>query len=405
MAGPLLRECWSQRFLSWVPLIRRFKGEGMETWLRPAWVEIDLDAVQHNIKKIREYVQPGVHLIAVLKADALGHGMLRVSQSLIKNGVNMIGVGDLAEALTLRQEASETIPILLLPSLQIGDYADLMVRNRIIPSISNMPEAKTFAERSSPQAPSSVFIKVDTGFMRAGVRWSDCLSLCQWIVEDGRLCLQGLYTHMASPEDEAFTKEQFDRFMMAANSLKKNRIDVPLLCVASTAVTLEYPEMHLNCVDCGRAFYGIRYLPNSRADLGLRRIFSSFKTKVIQFKHVYAGETVGYNRPWRMDNDGTLGLIPVGWAHGYPPQMANQGYALVKGRRVRVVGSVNTEHSTIDLTGLEDQVKVGEEVVLIGRQGDEKITLEEVCSLAKISIIQLTTSIGKSNTRVYLGGQ
>jgi alanine racemase len=376
----------------------------MDKFLRPAWVEIDLDAVRHNAHKLKEFVGPSVHLIAVLKADALGHGMIPLSRCLIRNGVEMVGVGDLGEALRIRAEVSKSIPILLLPSLPVGDSVDVILKNGVLPSLSNMTEAKAFAEKNPRENPAPVFVKVDTGYLRAGVKWSECVPLCEWVVRSGRLSLQGLYTHMAAPEDQIFTREQFDRFQAVVRTLEDRGIEVPWRCVASTAVVLQYPEMHLNCVDCGRLFYGIRYLPDSLIDLGLCRIFKAFKTKIIQIRSAENGETVGYGRTYRMKRAGTLGLIPVGWSHGYPSTLANRGDALVKGRRVKVIGSVATEHMILDVTDLEGEILVGEEVVLIGNQGNEKITLEEVSSLSGVSMIQLTTAIGNSVSRIYVGG-
>jgi len=375
----------------------------MDKLLRPAWVEIDLDGARYNAQRLKWFVGPHVHLIAVLKADALGHGMIALSKCLSRNGVEMIGVGDLAEAIKIRNEVSKSLPILLLPSLAVGDYIEVMFENMIIPSLSNFPEAQAFVEKCSGRDPFPVFVKVDTGYLRAGVRWSECAALCEWVVRSGRLRLQGLYTHMAAPEDQTFTREQFDRFQAVVRTLEDRGIEVPWRCVASTAVVLQYPEMHLNCVDCGRLFYGIRYLPDSLIDLGLSRIFKAFKTRIIQIRRAEEGDTVGYGRTYRMKRTGTLGLIPVGWSHGYPSSLANRGEALIKGRRVKVIGSVATEHSILDITDLEGEVLAGEEVVLIGNQGNEKITLEEVSSLSGVSMIQLTTAIGNSVSRIYVG--
>jgi alanine racemase len=377
----------------------------MGNWLRPTWVEIDLKAVQHNVRRVKAFVGLGVCLVPVLKADALGHGLMSVSAVLIRHGVDTIGVGDLAEAVTLRRRFGRSLSILLLPSVCFASSPDdiaLMRRRRIMPTLCDISAAKHFATQCSLRAPYPVFVKVDTGYMRAGVRWEECARLCEWLKKDGRLALQGLYTHMADPKDETFSREQYARFLQAVESVQALGMAVPLRCVASTAVVLQYPDMHLNCIDSGRLFYGIRYLPDSRIDLKLRPAFKCFKTRIIQKKPVRAGESIGYGRPCRMERDGVLGLIPVGWSHGYPTAMANKGAALVRGERVPVVGSVSTEHATIDLTG-RDGVEVGEEVVLIGRQGHGEISLAEISAISKISIIELTTAIGRSVPRVYLG--
>lgn len=378
----------------------------MGTGVRPVWVEIDLNAVQHNVRRVREFVGPDVRLVPVLKADALGHGLVPVSAVLIQQGVDTIGVGDLVEAITLRRRFGRGLSILLLPSVCLASSPDdiaLMRRHRIMPTLSDLSAATHFAAQCSPRAPYPVFVKVDTGYMRAGVRWEECAALCEWLKKDARLALQGLYTHMADPIDETFSREQYARFLRAVESVQALGIDVPLRCVASTAVVLQYPDMHLNCIDSGRLFYGIRYLPDSRIDLELHPAFKCLKTRIIQTKRVRAGESVGYGRPCRMERDGVLGLIPVGWSHGYPTAMANKGAALVKGERVPMVGSISTEHSTIDITG-RDAVDVGEEVVLIGRQANREISLAEISAISKMSVIELTTGIGRSVPRVYLGG-
>jgi alanine racemase len=347
---------------------------------RPTWVEIDLSAIANNTRRIQALVGPRVGILASLKADAYGHGALKVARTVLHNGATMIGVATVSEAAPLR-EAGINAPMLVfgyVPHWQMREA----VRLGLSITLYSVEAAQALSRAAQALKKSvNVHIKVDSGMGRLGIRAEEpenVLQLAQEVERLPGLVLEGIFTHfaMADSANLAHARLQLNRFRRVLEVLERKGIRPPLIHAANSAAILSLPEAHFDMVRPGIALYGLDPSTEVRLPEGFRPALS-FKTQVGQVKLIPAGECISYGCTFTTERPTTVAILPVGYADGFRRAPANWGSVLIHGQEAPLLGRVCMDQCIVDVSHIP-QARVGDEVVLIGRQGQATLTAEQV---------------------------
>jgi Alr-MurF fusion protein len=350
---------------------------------RPTWVEIDLSAIANNTRRIAEIIGPQVRILASLKADAYGHGALKVAHTVLHNGASMLGVATVSEAMPLRQEGLRA-PILVFgytPLWQMREAAhlDLTVTLYTLEAAQALSRAAASLGKTV-----KAHVKVDTGMGRLGMRaeeTQEVVQLVEAILGLPGLELEGIFTHFATADSgdeahKAHTRMQLERFQGVLRALRAKGLRPPLIHAANSAALLSLPESRFDMVRPGIALYGLDPSENVRLPEGFRPALS-FKTQVALVKSVPAGECISYGCAYTTERPMTIATLPVGYADGFRRGPANWGSVLIHGQEAPLLGRVCMDQCMVDVSHIP-QVRVGDEVVLIGRQGQASLTAEQV---------------------------
>src|SRR5437899_7659546 len=366
--------------------------------LRPTTLEIDLDAAAANVRAVRQMVGPGRKIFAVVKADGYGHGAAELGAAFVANGADALAVADLAEGIRLRRRGIAT-PILVYPN-SLPEAAPDAIAHSLIPTLVDLDAARAYAEAAT--GPCDVFVKVDVGLERLGVPAEQAVKTVAAMLELPRLRLAGLCAHPHAPagDDPAYAEWQLGRFTAVVDELEARGLRVPIRLLAASPFVLRFPQTYLNAVDPGRMLYGITF-PGETSPVPLRPTFRALTTRVIALKELTPRERFAELAPFPVTAPMRLGVIPMGSADGL--LWLNAGRVLVRGRVVPILTGPNLEHTRIDLTQVPD-ARVGDEVVIIGRQGDAEITIAEVARRHGLGPHHVATTVGPRVTRVYYAG-
>jgi len=344
-----------------------------------SWVEVDLDNFTHNWAQMRKLTGPSVRILQVVKADAYGHGAIRTARSAIHNGATYLGVACLSEAQALRAAGIDT-PILILGYTPAWQARELILA-RCAATVFTADVARALSRAAGELAAGvTVHVKVDTGMGRLGLLPDEVLPFVSELACLPGLRVEGLFTHfsVADATDKAYTLAQLAAFREVVAGLDAAGLRPPLLHAANSAATLELAETHLDMVRVGIAMNGLA--PSAETPLPAEfRPDLTFKTQVAKVKELPAGSYVSYGNTYRTAGTQRIAVIPVGYADGFRRAPAHWGCVLVRGRRAPIVGRVCMDQTMIDVTRIP-QVRQGDEVVLIGRQGHEELTVDEVAS-------------------------
>ncbi|HLY30702.1 MAG TPA: alanine racemase, partial [Ktedonobacterales bacterium] len=349
---------------------------------RPTWLEIDLSAIGGNTRQMKSLVGPDVAVLVSMKADAYGHGALRVARTVLNNGADWLGVATLSEAQPLRA-AGITAPILVfgyLPPWQARDAVRLDLRA----TVYDLASARALAEAAHEQGTQArIHVKIDTGMARLGIRWEDTPAIVAFFQElhalDG-LLVEGVFTHFATADsaDQTYARRQLDRFRQVLAALDAAGLRPPITHAANSAATLTLPETRFDLVRPGIAIYGLAPSVDVPLPDGFRPALA-FKTQVAQVKDIPAGEGISYGATYVTTRPTRIAVLPVGYADGFRRGPTNWGEVLVRGRRAPILGRVCMDQCMVDVTHIPG-VEQGDEVVLIGRQGDDELTADEVAA-------------------------
>ena len=371
-----------------------------EKILRPSAMEIDLDAILHNLESIQQWVGPAVRLFAVLKSNAYGFGLQEVGQAIEESGAFAIAVADLSEAVFLRR-MGVTKPILVYAN-HLPSAASEVVRYSLIPTVDSLEYAQAYSAAAS--GPLKVFVKVDTGRYRNGVMAEESPDFCRRVLEFKNLKIEGIYAHMDRLDDLEsdgdYVRWQFSRFEEALREIGKRGLEIPIRMAASSSEVVQFSHMHLNAVDPGKLIYGVYFPRSGRSKIHLRPVFQSLKTRIILKKKVKPGTPFDGKARFPLREGMKVGIIPLGWGDGLPKYPLNRGEMLVRGKRVKVLGSQYVEHARIDLTDVPE-AELGDEVTVIGRQGSEEITPEQVADLCGMGGSGLVRMVRETVPRVF----
>ena len=356
------------------------------------WAEIDRSALRHNLGVVREKIG-GAEILAVVKANAYGHGLVGVSEA-VADQVHLFGVANLEEALALRQ-AGLSHPVVILGSALPGERASI-VQDGFIPTISTVEEAEAFAQLG----PVSINFKVDTGMGRMGVPGPQWLTAFKAVSALTNLRVHSVSTHMpVSNEDAGYTRDQLARF---GNVVKQFRSEVPggyKAHVLQSAGTLAFNETPHEIVRAGIMLYGIAPLPEFQKNL---RPAMTWKTRIALIRDMPAGHGISYGRTFITPGEMRVATLSAGYADGYPRHLSNRDAAvLVHGQRCPLLGRVTMDLIMIDVSHIADAA-VGDEVVLMGRQGKEEISVTELAERADTITWEIVTRIGSRVRRVFV---
>ena len=367
-----------------------------------SWVEIDLGSIRHNVRAVKEFIGPQRHLWAVVKANAYGHSAVPTATAALEAGADGLAVSCLNEAAELRVDAGIRAPLLLLAPGE-PRAAAWVVRLDIVQTAcyEDMVEALSQAAQRL-EKPGRVHLKVDTGMGRLGVRPERAAEFAAFIAARPGLRLEGVFSHLATAEaeDPSYASLQFTRYQEAVSAIAEAGISPGMRHLANSAATLRFPEMLLDGVRAGLLIYGIRPEAPDLAPLELRPALS-WKTQVGFLQWLAAGCAVSYGGTYVTPRECLVGVVPVGYADGYPRQASNRSHVLLRGRLCPVIGVVCMDHMMIDATPA-GKPTVGDEVVLLGRQGNSAITANHLAQWASTVVHEVPTVIGRRVKRVYL---
>jgi len=375
----------------------------------PTLATIDLAALAHNLTVARQSIPASCEILAVVKADAYGHGAGAVSKRLAQLGVSRFGVATIQEGITLR-EAGIQGPILVMGALFPDQLPDLLAAG-LTPVVHDPAIADRLASlaRSRPE-PYPVHIKVDTGMGRLGLAPDQVLSLLQSPSFKGPLKADALMTHLADADgpDPDYTRIQIARFQSVVGQVEAAGLSVPFFHAANSAAILRHPSAHFNMVRPGLMLYGYQSLPADTAASSnladhkpaLLTPILTLSTRVVQIRNLGQGESISYNRTYRTSRPSRIAILPIGYADGYSRLLSNRGQVLIKGSRVGIVGRVCMDMTMVDVTCLPTAA-VGDEVVLIGRQGEAQISAAEVAAWTDTIPYEVLCAIGPRVPRVY----
>lgn len=367
--------------------------------------EIDLAALAHNYRELRRLAAPSARMMAVVKADGYGHGAIRVSETALANGADWLAVARISEVVQLREGGIEA-PLLLF-GLCFPEYVAYLAENNTRASVNSLESARLLSEEAGRLGVRlKVHIKVDTGMGRLGIVSGGINRAARSILDLAELPhleIEGLYTHFASADssDKDFARKQLHLFLELLAELKKHNFEVPLRHAANSAATIELPESHLDLVRPGIAQYGL--WPSGESDRSLIDLkpVMSLKSRIIQLKEVPAGFKISYGCTYETENPTRIATVPVGYADGYNRLLSSRGAMLLHGVRVPVVGRVCMDLTMIDVGGVKG-VEIGDEVVWLGRQGEEIISAEGMADSLQTINYEVVTSITARVDRDYL---
>ncbi|MEK7484927.1 MAG: alanine racemase [Planctomycetota bacterium] len=362
------------------------------------WAEIDLGKIQYNFSYIKKVVGPQVKMLAVVKSDAYGHGAVPVSQALIRTGADWLGVGDSSEALELR-ESGIRVPILILGAI-LADELEEVVHHDISICIHSEDRLKSLQKMAeSRQKQVGVHLKIDTGMGRLGTFVDTALRLLPQILNSKYIRLQGICTHFSNGTalNQAFTFEQLKKF---ESFLRQTRSSLPVgteIHAAASSTLFHFPEARYSMVRPGISLYGMD--PGNLYRYPLEPALA-LKTKVIYLKDMPPGSSVGYDLNYCTYKPTRIATLPVGYNDGYRTTLSNRSRVLIRGQFAPVVGRITMDYTMVDVTHIPE-VQVGEEVTLIGKQGEFQIRAEDLASWGQSIPYEVTCGLGKRVRKIY----
>ncbi|MBP1930034.1 alanine racemase [Ammoniphilus resinae] len=372
-----------------------------EPYYRSTWVEVDLQAIADNVRAFRAHLPQQTKIMAVIKADGYGHGAIPVAKAALASGAEYLGVAMLEEAIELRQ-AGITAPILALGYIP-SEFVAIAIQHDVTMTVYHeelIPAIQTAAEKLNKNA--KVHLKVDTGMGRIGVRTKEEFSqLAVAICQSPRIELEGAFTHFAcaDEEDSSYTGQQLQHFTKILESS-----EIPLIHCSNSAAAILFPNQGYNMIRLGISLYG-QYPSTYTKGKGVQlKPAFSLKAKVTHVKQVPAGTFISYGATYQVKESAYVATIPIGYADGYSRSLSNRGSVLIRGKRVPIIGRVCMDQLMVDVSSVPD-CRLGDEVVLIGKQGNQEITVDEVADLLHTINYEVTCMISKRVPRIYGNAQ
>ncbi|OGO78486.1 MAG: alanine racemase [Clostridiales bacterium GWB2_37_7] len=371
--------------------------------IRPAYAEINLDHLAHNIREVKRLAGKESQVMAVIKADGYGHGSAKIAQTLLDNGADRLAVAVLDEAIELRQ-AGFKVPIFVLGYTQ-PERAEEVVKYDLEQSVYSFEAAEALSKIAVDQNKTVlIHIKIDTGMGRIGLQANEgAVKVIKGINALPGLMIKGIFTHFAAADevDKSYTHMQFEKFKWICHELEAQGINIEIKHCGNSAAIIDLPDMHLNMVRAGIMLYGLAPSPDVMlGKLELREVMS-LKVRISHVKEIDAGQSVSYGRKFTANQKSKIASLPIGYADGYTRLLSGKSEALLKGKRVPIVGRICMDQCMIDVTGIED-VKVGDEVVLFGQQGDGFISIDEIAEKLGTINYEIVCMISRRVPRVYV---
>ncbi|TAL36734.1 MAG: alanine racemase [Spirochaetes bacterium] len=371
---------------------------------RPTRAEVSLSRLRHNMETVRALTGPGVQVMAMVKANAYGHGIKEVSDIFLAAGASCLGVAYLEEAVYLRRSGT-TAPILVCGAINTDQIADFLEHDIEITS-SSLDKSRAIAEVAARRGKTArVQMKIDTGMERIGVHWYNAERFIQGTLDLPDISVTGVFSHLAKAEsDRAFTDTQIARFANTANYMAQRNILPPLVHLANSAGILSYPDAHLTMVRPGIMLYGCDpygYAPER--EYAGRRILPAMtlKTKVSYFKVVPAGTGISYNHTYVTSEQTRVVTLPVGYGDGYARLLSNRSEVVIRGRRCPAAGTICMDQMMVDI-GPGGTAYNGDDVLLFGEMDGCMIPIEELCDKTGTIPYEMLCGISMRVPRVYV---
>jgi alanine racemase len=364
--------------------------------------EVDLGALAYNYQQLRRLAPPAVKFLAVVKADAYGHGAVPVAKRLEELGADFLGVARVEEGIELRNGGIKK-PILVLSGIYQEEVEEVLAY-KLTPLVYRLEIAEALSAAAGKRGKKiSVHIKVDTGMGRIGVLAEEAPAFANRVRKFENLEIEGIASHLSTADEgnSAFAEEQLERFARTIEEMKKLAIDPPYCHIANSAALVNIPAAHFNLVRPGIMLYGSYPSPLLKAKVALRQVMS-WRSRIADLKRIPAGYPISYGRTFITRRPSLVAAIPVGYADGYNRLFSNRGEVLIKGRRAPVVGRVCMDWTMADVTDITG-VEVGDEVVLMGSQSGQEITPEEMGGWSGTISYEILCSVGKRVPRIYKG--
>ncbi len=379
------------------------------------WAEIDLNAYAHNIRELKRITQPKARLMAVVKANGYGHGAIEVARTALQNGADSLGVARMHEAVELREAGLEA-PILIF-SYSPPDSAQTLIDYELTQTVYSPATAEALAGQAARIGEKiKIHIKIDSGMGRLGLLLDELaggtsrdspaaktVSAVEAISRLVNLEVEGIFTHFATSDsaDKFYANRQLVRFMDFLNRLKRAGLRPPVKHAANSGAVIDMPESHLDLVRPGIATYGLYPSDGvNQSNVELKPVMT-LKSRIIHLKKVPAGFHISYGITYRTKKPATIATVPVGYADGFNRLLSSRGHMLVHGQRVPIVGRVCMDLTMLDVSALND-VKIEDQVVVFGQQGNHAVTADEIASTLKTINYEIVTSITARVPRVYL---
>lgn len=369
----------------------------------PITVSISLDAITRNFQQIRRLIAPSTKILAVIKADAYGHGAIPVAQTLQHLGVFGFGVASVMEGIALRENHIHC-PILVMGPL-LPEHLSEIIHYQLTPVVSRAEIVQQLIGLlSSRTTPFPIHLKVDTGLHRLGLEIDQALSLLSTLsLSTPFIEIQGLLSHFADADnqDPTLTNVQIQKFLAFIDQAKQSGVQPPILHMANSAGILFHPTAHLGMVRPGLMLYG--YAPRqeySSHSLILEPVMQA-TTYVAHLRSLQPGEIVGYNALFRTRRPSQIAVLPVGYTHGFPRHLTGVGHVLLKGEQAPIIGKICMDMMMVDVTDIPHPT-VGDEVMLLGKQGTREITAEDHAGWLKTIPYEVLCGIGGKGNRIYL---
>lgn len=365
-----------------------------------SWVEVDLDNFIGNLKEIKRLIGPQVNFMQVVKADAYGHGAIEISNTALRHGAKMLGVANADEGVQLRISGIEA-PIVILGPSTVAEIEQI-IKYHLTPSVSDLYFTKKINRtliKSGLKLP--VHIEVDTGMGRGGTMHTEALKLILELSKLSNITMEGIFSHLASSEEIVpYNEQQWRNFSNLLTEIRNAGMEFPVRHIDNSGAILNYPDFKLNMVRPGIMTYGIYPSPDNESGARLAQVMS-FKTSIVLLKDFPEGYGIGYGSTYITKKPTRIATIPVGYGDGYGFILSNQGEALIQGKRAPIVGRISMDMCTIDVTHISD-CAVGDEVVLLGRQGKDFISANEIAARAQTISYEVLCALGKRAPRLFM---
>ncbi|MFA4915568.1 MAG: alanine racemase [Syntrophales bacterium] len=365
-----------------------------------SWVEVDLDNFAHNWDEIKRLVGREVKVLQVVKADAYGHGAIEISNCALKKGAAVLGVANADEGVQLRISGI-TAPVLILSPSTDSEINEIIKYN-LVPSVSDLGFARELqkkCEEADIRVP--IHIEVDTGMGRSGTIYREAFAMIREIFSLPNLIVEGIFTHLAVSEVVTeYSEMQWNLFQELLDKLEKQHLHIPIRHISNSGAIMNFPRFHLDMVRAGIMTYGIHPSRETKPKADLAPVMS-FKTRVVLIKEFQKGCSIGYGRSYVTDRVTCVATIPIGYSDGYGLILSNQGEVLIRGKRAPIVGRISMDMCTVDVSHIKD-CRIGDEVVLMGYQGSECISANEIADRVKTISYEILCALGKRAPRIFL---
>ncbi|WP_347239026.1 alanine racemase [Cyanobacterium stanieri] len=352
-------------------------NEDFNSLTQRAWVEIDYQALAHNVSSLKRILAPETKLMTVIKADAYGHGAITVAKAVLDSGADYLAIATLSEGIDLRK-AGINAPIMILGAINTPDEIKEIIRWNLEPTICNSEQGAIFARTLADLGQRlSVHLKIDTGMSRLGTLWHETVTFVKEIKYCPYLSIKSLYSHLATADDldPTVINLQHERFKEAIRELKAHGIHIPMVHLANSAGTMVGQEFHYDMVRVGLGLYGLYPAPHLRDKVSLKPVMA-VKTRITHIKEVPVGTGVSYGHSFKCDRPSTIAVIGIGYADGVPRLLSNKMKVIIRGKYIPQIGNITMDQIMLDITDFPD-LKVGDIVTLIGQNSDLTISADD----------------------------